>query len=100
MIRRGPRFLPLALVVLVAAVVLPGAGWALFAFLKIVLLLRCHIRLLHHNYFQRSDDMLIRRCLAPNPHSVARLQVLRLDRDRVFQVFCSRQHAKYLRRVQ
>jgi hypothetical protein len=39
MVRRGPRFLPLALVVLVAAIVLPGAGWALFAFLKIVLLL-------------------------------------------------------------
>lgn len=39
MVRRGPRLLPLALVVLVAAIVLPGAGWALFAFLKVVLLL-------------------------------------------------------------
>jgi len=38
MVRRGPRLLPLALVVLIAAVVLPGAGWVLFAALKIVLL--------------------------------------------------------------
>jgi hypothetical protein len=36
--RRRPRFLPLALFVLVAALVIPGAGWILFAFLKLVLL--------------------------------------------------------------
>ncbi len=37
-VRRGPRLLPLALVALIAAVVLPGAGWVLFAAFKIVLL--------------------------------------------------------------
>ncbi|MGH3409100.1 MAG: hypothetical protein ACRDRJ_42365, partial [Streptosporangiaceae bacterium] len=37
--RRGPRLLPLALVLLIAAVAIPGAGFVLFAFLKIVLLL-------------------------------------------------------------
>ncbi len=39
MVRRGPRLLPLALVLLVAAVAIPGAGFVLFAFFKIVLLL-------------------------------------------------------------
>jgi hypothetical protein len=37
--RRGPRLLPLALVLLIAAVAIPGTGFVLFAFLKIVLLL-------------------------------------------------------------
>ena len=37
--RRGPRILPLALIVLIAAIVLPGAGWIFFAFVKIVLLI-------------------------------------------------------------
>ena len=36
---RGPRILPLAIVVLIAAVVIPGAGWLFFAFLKVVLVL-------------------------------------------------------------
>ena len=36
---RGPRILPLAIIVLIAAVVIPGAGWLFFAFLKVVLLL-------------------------------------------------------------
>jgi hypothetical protein len=36
--RRGPRFLPVALVILFALLVLPGPGWALFAFIKIALL--------------------------------------------------------------
>ena len=36
--RRGPRFLPVALLILFAALVLPGAGWAFFAFVKIALL--------------------------------------------------------------
>ncbi len=36
--RRGPRFLPVALLILFAALVLPGAGWAFFAFIKIALL--------------------------------------------------------------
>jgi Domain of unknown function (DUF1707) len=36
---RGPRILPLAIVVLIAAVAIPGAGWLFFAFLKVVLLL-------------------------------------------------------------
>jgi hypothetical protein len=37
--RRGPRVLPLLLILLILAVVLPGAGWVFFAFLKIALLL-------------------------------------------------------------
>jgi hypothetical protein len=36
--RRRPRFLPVALLILFAALVLPGAGWAFFAFIKIALL--------------------------------------------------------------
>ena len=36
---RGPRILPLAIIVLIAALVLPGAGWLFFAFLKVVLVL-------------------------------------------------------------
>jgi Domain of unknown function (DUF1707) len=36
---RGPRILPLAIVVLIAAAVIPGAGWLFFAFLKVVLVL-------------------------------------------------------------
>ena len=36
--RRGPRFLPVALLILFAALVVPGAGWAFFAFIKIALL--------------------------------------------------------------
>ncbi len=37
--RRGPRLLPLALVALAVALVLPGAGWLLFAFVKVMLVL-------------------------------------------------------------
>jgi Domain of unknown function (DUF1707) len=37
--RRGPRLLPLALLVLFAALVLPGAGWMFLTFLKVVLLI-------------------------------------------------------------
>jgi hypothetical protein len=36
--RRGPRLLPLALLILFAALLLPGGGWVLFAFLKLFLL--------------------------------------------------------------
>lgn len=36
--RRGPRLLPLALFVLFAALLLPGGGFVLFAFLKLILL--------------------------------------------------------------
>lgn len=36
---RGPRLLPLALILLIAAVVIPGAGWLFFAFLKFMLVL-------------------------------------------------------------
>jgi hypothetical protein len=36
---RGPRILPLAIIVLIAAVAIPGAGWLFFAFLKVVLVL-------------------------------------------------------------
>jgi Domain of unknown function (DUF1707) len=36
--RRRPRILPLALLVLIAALVIPGAGWLLIAFVKVVLL--------------------------------------------------------------
>lgn len=36
--RRGPRFLPVALLILFAALILPGAGWAFFVFIKIALL--------------------------------------------------------------
>lgn len=36
--RHGPRFLPVALLILFAALILPGAGWAFFAFIKIALL--------------------------------------------------------------
>ena len=35
---RGPRILPLVLLLLIAALVLPGAGFLFFAFLKVVLL--------------------------------------------------------------
>ncbi|HMH94535.1 MAG TPA: DUF1707 domain-containing protein [Streptosporangiaceae bacterium] len=35
--RRGPRLLPLLLLLLIAALVIPGAGWLLIAFVKIVL---------------------------------------------------------------
>ena len=35
---RGPRLLPLALLVLFAILILPGAGFVVFAFLKIMLL--------------------------------------------------------------
>ena len=37
--RRGPRLLPLALLFLVAALVVPGVGWVAFAFLKVALLI-------------------------------------------------------------
>jgi len=36
---RGPRILPLAIIVLIAALVIPGAGWLFVAFLKVVLVL-------------------------------------------------------------
>jgi len=35
--RRGPRILPLALLVLAAALLIPGGGWIFLAFLKVVL---------------------------------------------------------------
>jgi hypothetical protein len=38
-IRRGPRLLPLLGIVLIAALVLPGAGWLFFAVFKVVLVL-------------------------------------------------------------
>jgi Domain of unknown function (DUF1707) len=37
--RRGPRILPLAVFVLIAALVIPGAGWLFLAFLKLILVL-------------------------------------------------------------
>lgn len=37
--RRGPRILPLAILVLLAALVIPGAGWLFFAFLKVAFVL-------------------------------------------------------------
>jgi hypothetical protein len=36
--RRGPRLLPLALLVLFAALILPGAGWVFFGVFKVLLL--------------------------------------------------------------
>jgi hypothetical protein len=36
--RRGPRILPLALIALVAVLVIPGAGWLVFAAFKLLLL--------------------------------------------------------------
>jgi uncharacterized protein DUF1707 len=36
---RGPRLLPLAIVLLVAALVIPGVGWMFVAFLKVALVL-------------------------------------------------------------
>ncbi|MGI9008824.1 MAG: DUF1707 SHOCT-like domain-containing protein [Streptosporangiaceae bacterium] len=39
MLRRGPRLLPLALILLIAAVAIPGAGWLFIAFLKAMLVL-------------------------------------------------------------
>lgn len=36
--RRGPRLLPLALLVLFAALILPGAGWVFFGIFKVLLL--------------------------------------------------------------
>ena len=38
-IRRGPRVLPLALFALFATLLIPGAGWVLFAFFQLVLML-------------------------------------------------------------
>jgi hypothetical protein len=38
-VRRGPRILPLAVIALIAALVIPGAGWLFLAFFKIVLVL-------------------------------------------------------------
>jgi membrane protein implicated in regulation of membrane protease activity len=35
--RHGPRILPLILLALLAALLIPGGGWLLFAFFKIVL---------------------------------------------------------------
>jgi len=35
--RRGPRLLPLMLLVLLAALVIPGGGWLVFAFFKVML---------------------------------------------------------------
>jgi len=36
---RGPRLFPLAIFALIAALVIPGAGWVFFAFLQVVLAL-------------------------------------------------------------
>jgi hypothetical protein len=36
--RRGPRLLPLALIVFFAALILPGAGWAFIGLFKVILL--------------------------------------------------------------
>jgi hypothetical protein len=36
--RRGPRFLPVAMVLLLVALLAPGPGWVLFAFFRVVLL--------------------------------------------------------------
>jgi DUF1707 SHOCT-like domain len=36
---RGPRLLPLAIVLLIAAIVIPGVGWMFVAFVKVVLVL-------------------------------------------------------------
>jgi Domain of unknown function (DUF1707) len=36
--RRGPRLLPLALLILLAAVILPGGGWIFLGFFKVILL--------------------------------------------------------------
>src|SRR5262249_7130959 len=37
--RRGPRLLPLVILALIATLLIPGASWALFAFLQVVLAL-------------------------------------------------------------
>ncbi len=36
--RRGPRFLPVLLLVLLFAVLAPGPGWVLFGFFKLILI--------------------------------------------------------------
>jgi hypothetical protein len=36
--RRGPRFLPVLMVLLLVALLAPGPGWVLFAFFKVILL--------------------------------------------------------------
>lgn len=36
---RGPRLFPLAIFALIAALVIPGAGWVLFAFFQVILAL-------------------------------------------------------------
>jgi hypothetical protein len=38
-VRRGPRLWPLALLALIAAALIPGAGWLFFAFFQLVLAL-------------------------------------------------------------
>ncbi len=65
--RRGPRILPLAVFALIAALVIPGAGWLFLAFFKLILVLwlvaclagifaaarfRRHMR----RYWQSGDD--------------------------------------------
>jgi hypothetical protein len=37
--RRGPRILPLVLIALILALVIPGAGWLFIAFIKVMLVL-------------------------------------------------------------
>lgn len=36
--RRGPRFLPVAMILLLVALLAPGPGWVVFAFFKVILL--------------------------------------------------------------
>ena len=66
-VRRGPRILPLAVFALIAALVIPGAGWLFLVFFKLILVLwlvaclagifaaarfRRHMR----RYWQSGDD--------------------------------------------
>ena len=39
MVWRGPRILPLALIVLMASLLIPGGGWLFFGFLKVIFVL-------------------------------------------------------------
>jgi hypothetical protein len=54
--RRGPRVMPLVLLALIVALVIPGSGWVLFAFLKVLLvfwLLACLVGALAAGLAQR-----------------------------------------------
>jgi hypothetical protein len=54
--RHGPRLLPIALLVLLTALLVPGGGWLLFAFIKLILLfwlVTCLAGIIFAGWFRR-----------------------------------------------